>query len=287
MNDKSVDMAVTIQDIIGCLNEIAPFSMAESWDNVGLLVGNRNRKVTSILVGLDPTNRLLEEAIETGADTVITHHPAIFKPIPSIDTADPAGNFLETALSARLNIFACHTNFDNVSPGVNDVLAELLGLQDIKSLVPSATHPGEGAGMGRIGTFPVTKTSQEFVTVILEVLALQNIQVAGPMPDKITSVALCGGSGSEFAEIALKNGADVYLSAEIKHNVARWAEECGFCIIDGTHYSTEKPAVHLLARRLREYVGRENWDIAVNETTTEKHPFTTVNTYSYSKQLSP
>jgi dinuclear metal center YbgI/SA1388 family protein len=287
MNDKSVDMAVTIQDIIGCLNEIAPFSMAESWDNVGLLVGNRNREVSSILVGLDPTNLLLEEAIETGADTVITHHPAIFKPIPSINTADPAGSFLETALTARLNIFACHTNFDSVSLGVNDILAELLGLQDIKPLVPSTTHPEEGAGMGRIGTFPVTKNRQEFVTVLLEVLALQDIQVAGPMPEKITTVALCGGSGSEFAEIALKNGADVYLSAEIKHNVARWAEESGFCIIDGTHYATEKPAVHLLAQRLREYVSGKNWDIAINETRIEKHPFTTVNTYSYSKQTSP
>lgn len=120
---------------------------------------------------------------------------------------------------------------------------------------------------------------------MLKILVLQEVQVAGSMPETITTVALCGGSGSEFAEIALKNGADVYLTAEIKHNVARWAEESGFCIIEGTHYATEKPAIHLLAQRLQEYFTRRNWDIVVNETSTEKHPFTSVNTYSYSKQI--
>lgn len=277
-------MVITIQDLITCLDKIAPFSMAESWDNVGLLVGNRNREVRSILVGLDPTNRLLTEAIETGADTVITHHPAIFKPIPSIDTAEPAGSFLETALSAHLNIFACHTNFDSVALGVNDVLAELLGLQHIRPLVPSVSHPSEGAGMGRIGTFPTDMGKAAFVAILLEVLSLREVRVAGTIPDTISTVALCGGSGSEFAEIAMKSGADLYLSAEIKHNVARWAEEIGFCIIDGTHYATEKPAVHLLAQRLREYFGNRNWDIEVEESITEKHPFTTVNTDTYKKQ---
>lgn len=92
-------MTVTIKDIIKCLDEIAPFTMAESWDNVGLLIGDQRREVISLLIGLDPTNRLLDEALEIGADTVITHHPAIFKPIPSINTADPAGSFLEKALN--------------------------------------------------------------------------------------------------------------------------------------------------------------------------------------------
>ena len=101
--------------------------------------------------------------------------------------------------------------------------------------------------------------------------------MAGTMPDYVSVVALCGGSGSEFAEIARDCGADVYLSAEIKHNVARWAEECGFCIIDGSHYATEKPAMHLLAQRLRETIGLKGWNIEIYETETEHHPFTIVN----------
>lgn len=276
-------MSVTIRDIIRCLDEIAPFSLAESWDNVGLLVGDRSREVNSILIGLDPTNRLLDEAIAGGADTIITHHPAIFKPIPSIDTAEPAGSFLEKALSSRLNVFACHTNFDSVARGVNDALAELLGLTGIKPLVPSASHAEDGAGMGRIGTFDAPLDRPEFIARLLDILELDSLQVAGEMPGTIKTVALCGGSGSEFAEVARRNGADIYLSAEIKHNVARWAEECNFCIIEGTHYATEKQAVHLLAERLREFVSKQDWNIAVHETKEEQHPFTTVNTYSYSQ----
>jgi len=250
--------------------------MAESWDNVGLLVGNRDREVSSILLGLDPTNRLLEEALEIGADTVITHHPAIFKPIPSIDTAQPAGSFLEKALSFRLNIIALHTNFDSVAPGVNDALADLLGLVNTKPLVSSDDTPGNSCGLGRIGQLPQKANGRAFIDTVLEVLQLDAIQVAGQLPEEITTVAICGGSGSDFAEIARQKGADIYISAEIKHNVARWAEECGFCIADGTHYATEKPAVEKLSRLLRDYFDNQGWPIVVNRTQKEKHPFSVV-----------
>jgi dinuclear metal center YbgI/SA1388 family protein len=268
-------MAVTIQDIIVCLDEIAPFSMAESWDNVGLLIGDRSREVKTILIGLDPTNKLLDEAITKGADTVITHHPAIFRPLPTINTAEPSGSFLEKALGAKLNIFSCHTNFDSAAPGVNDVLAQHLELTGVRPLV--AGDPGDNSGMGRIGNYQQPRKWSEFIGAVHEVLDMDGLVVAGPMPEHVGVVALCGGSGSDFAEIARNSGADVYLSAEIKHNVARWAEECGFCIIDGSHYATEKPAMHLLAQRLRETIGRKGWNIEIYETETERHPFTIVN----------
>jgi putative NIF3 family GTP cyclohydrolase 1 type 2 len=115
-------MPVTVADIITCLDGIAPFSVAESWDNVGLLVGDQNRSVTSILVALDPTSQLLDEAIGLGADTVITHHPALFKPLLSINTADPTGIFLEKALSARLTVVACHTSHPSSPPSTPRVM---------------------------------------------------------------------------------------------------------------------------------------------------------------------
>lgn len=276
---KTKNMIVTISNIIQCLDEIAPFGMAESWDNVGLIVGNRNREVKSILLGLDPTNRLLEEAVKKKADTVVTHHPAIFKPIPSINTADPSGSFLEKALTSRLNILACHTNFDSACNGVNDAFADLLGLVEVKPLVPDASH--EGAGMGRIGRYQTARSKQEFLDLLLDALDLDSVQVAGLVPDKITTVALCGGSGSDFAELARSSGADLYISAEIKHNTGRWADEIGFCIIDGTHYATEKPAMRLLAEHLRYYSKKQGWNLTILETTTEKHPFSTVDKKSY------
>jgi len=274
-------MSVTIADIMGCLDEIAPFAMAESWDNVGLIVGDHSRAVKKILLGLDPTNALLEEAIACGADTVVTHHPAIFTPIPAIDTAEVSGRFLETALSGRVNVIACHTNFDAVCRGVNDALAELLELTDLEPLIPAEGGTGSNAGTGRIGRYAGARTQSSFCHRLLQVLDVPSVQVAGRLPASITTVALCGGSGSEFAETAYRRGADVYISAEIKHNVARWAEEAGFCIIDGTHYATEKPAVHLLAERLATYCTTHDWDLQVLETETEHHPFTAVDKNSY------
>ncbi len=274
-------MAVTIKDIITCLDEIAPFTIAETWDNVGLLVGNRNREVKSMLIGLDPTTKLLDEAQKIGADTIITHHPAIFKPIPSIDTGEPAGKFLEQALNSKINVFACHTNFDSVVPGVNDELTDLLGLENISPLIPTTSQPVDGAGMGRVGYYPQPLDRSMFLTRLLAVLELSSVQVAGSLPERISCVALCGGSGSEFAEVARNCGADLYITAEIKHNIARWAEEAEFCVIDGTHYATEKPALRLLTEKLIAYATTHNWDISISETTTERHPFTMVDSHSY------
>lgn len=272
---------VKITDVMSCLDEIAPFAMAESWDNVGLIVGDRRRTVCKVLVGLDPTNRLLEEAVTCGADTVITHHPAIFKPIPSIDTADVNGRFLETALSGKLNVIACHTNFDTVSRGVNDALAELLELTDLEPLIPAGPDSADGSGTGRIGRYVSSCPRDSFINRLLGVLDIPYVQAAGKIPESIKTIALCGGSGSEFAETAYRRGADVYISAEIKHNVARWAEESGFCVIDGTHYATEKPAVRLLADRLKTYCTKHRWDLQVIETETESHPFISVDKNSY------
>ena len=274
-------METTVADLISALDQIAPFGMAESWDNVGLIVGDRGRRVDSVLIGLDPTNQLLSEAIDRGADTVITHHPAIFKPIPSINTGESSGRFLEKALTHRLNIIACHTNFDSVCKGVNDMLADLLGLQDISPLRPAEAPFPTDAGLGRIGCYRQPKDKAEFVDLLLEVLNLDTVQMAGELPETITAVALCGGSGSEFAETAKRSGADLYISAEIKHNVGRWAEENDFCIIDGTHYATEKPAVRLLVEHLRTFSLGQNWDLKIQETETENHPFSTVDKYRY------
>jgi dinuclear metal center YbgI/SA1388 family protein len=267
-------MPARVKDILNTLNTEAPFSLAEAWDNVGLLVGSPEQEVTAVLAGLDPTNALLDEAIALGANTVITHHPVIFKPLPAIDTTAPYGRLLEKALTNRIAIIACHTNYDNAEEGVSTILARQLGLDNLLPLIPA----GEGgAGLGRIGTFPAPLSAADFLARVLDVLGLDSVQTAGTLPTRITTVAVCGGSGSEFAEQARRSGADVYLSAEIKHNIAVWAGETGFCIIDGTHYATEKPAIAALVSHLEQINLREGWNIRTMQTKTEHHPFVALN----------
>lgn len=266
-------MTARVKDILDSLNTLAPFHLAEPWDNVGLLVGNPDREVTAVLAGLDPTCALVDEAVALGANTIVTHHPVIFKPLTAIDTAIPSGHLLEKALSNRIAIIGCHTNYDNTAEGVSTVLARQLGLENLSPLVPAGA---DGIGLGRIGTFAAPLSAADFLTRMLDVLGLESVQMAGRLPDKITRVAVCGGSGSEFAEQARRAGAEVYLSAEIKHHVAVWAGETGFCIIDGTHYATEKPAVGTLVAQLEQINLKENWNVRIMLTKTERHPFVAV-----------
>ncbi len=266
-------MTVRVKDILNNINTLAPFSLAEPWDNVGLLIGNPDQEVTAIVAGLDPTNRLLDEAIALGANTIITHHPVIFKPLPAINTATPEGRLLENALVNRLAIIGCHTNFDSAQFGVSAILAGQLGLENHVPLIPGHPEIASPSGLGCLGSYRTPLSPKEFLRRLLNVLGQESVQVAGKLPEKITSVAVCGGSGSEFAPQARSLGADVYLSAEIKHSTAIWAGECNFCIIDGSHYGTEKPAIAFLVNKLKEASTRENWNIKILETTTERHPF--------------
>ena len=264
-------MKPQIKELLQTLEGFAPSALAEKWDNVGLLVGSPDNSVTSILIGLDPTLSLVEEAIAISADTIITHHPVIFKPLSAIDTSNPGGLLLQKALSHNINIIGAHTNLDSAVDGVNDVLAGGLGLSNLEPLMPS--EEGSASGLGRIGTYPEPVDPREFLNKVFSLLKLESLNVAGTIPEKIRTVAVCGGSGSEFAEQAYKRGADVYLSAEIKHSTAIWAKEVGFAIIDGTHYATEKPATHYLAQKLGQLAGERNWQITVQLSETEVHPF--------------
>lgn len=265
-------MAVKVKNILDILNREAPFHLAEPWDNVGLLVGNSEQEVTAVLAGLDPTNDLVDEALALGANTIITHHPVIFKPLATINTNNPSGRLLEKALSHQISIIGCHTNFDSAQEGVSDYLATQLGIKNLTPLAP--TQDGDlSTGIGRIGNYLPAIGGSEFLDRVLKVLKLSAIQTAGKVPATISSVAVCGGSGSDFAEAALTKGADIYLSAEIKHSTAIWAIENDFCIMDGTHYATEKPAVTLLIEKLIEAGKKEGWTIDILPSQREHAPF--------------
>ncbi len=266
-------MTVLVADIIAAIDELAPFNLAEEWDNVGLLVGSPARTSSSVMIGLDATSELLDEAREFGADTVITHHPLIFHPLSSVITDQPEGMLLEKALVNQINVISCHTNIDNAIGGVNEALADGLGLENLHPLIPFVDPAKPGTGTGRIGQFDRGLSKNLFVERLLNVLQLSAVRVAGVLPERVEKVAVCGGSGSEYAKIAQARGADVYLTAEIKHSTGRWAEESGFCVIDGTHYGTEQPVVALLAKRLREYCKSKGWSLSVQTSKTQRPPF--------------
>ncbi len=242
-------MPATVQDILNIIEIIAPANLTESWDNVGLMIGSPATPVKSILLGLDPTIALLDEADSLNAGLVITHHPVIFHPLKSVRLEQPDGRFIHQALICQINVISCHTNLDSTVNGVSDTLARKLGLNDVVALVADE-KTDKICGLGRVGDYTAPISADEFVRCLKKICQPPWLLTAGPRPEKISRVAVCGGSCSEYAEIALQSGAQVFVTAEVKHSVARWAEQAGLWIIDAGHYATEYPAMHQFALQL-------------------------------------
>lgn len=272
---------MTVNDLLKILDKIAAFGLAEQWDNVGLMVGDPNQQIRGILVALDPTEEMLAEAKETGADCIITHHPLIFHPLKAIYTDQPLGRFLRSALENEISVIGCHTNLDLAEGGVNDVLASSLGLVECRPLVVPAAEKQESAenavlsatGFGRVGRLAETLSSEEFIDRLCAFFNLPVLRVAGELPEKITSVAVCGGSGSDLAETAYASGAQVYVTGEVKHSTARWAEAAGFCIVDAGHFATENPVVESLVKVLQSYFADQDVSIPVKPSAKQQNPF--------------
>jgi len=250
-------MDLLVQDILDILEQIAPSELAESWDNVGLLAGAPGAGVHSVLVSLDPLGSLIKEARTLNADLIITHHPPIFKPLSSLRTDQPTGAFLAEALRHSISVIGWHTNLDAAEEGVSDILARQLGLGETMPLIPEKTGRWPGCGLGRIGTCTPAWDPDECIDRLHAACSPPWLLEAGPRPEKVTTVALCGGSGSDFAEDALAAGADLYISAEIKHSVARWAEEAGLWILDCGHFASEQVIVEPLRNRIEQTLRKQ------------------------------
>lgn len=263
---------LTTRDLLAALDHLAPFALAESWDNVGLMVGAPDHVVTGILVGLDPTESLLDEALALGANTIVTHHPLLFKPAKTIRTDQPLGRTIAKALGSGLNLIACHTNLDVIADGVSDLLAQRLGLTDCQPL--EITGAATDRGFGRIGTLNQPMAGDRLLATLCAVLHCPALLVAGPLPPTVARVAVCGGSGSELAEKARDLGAQIYISAEIKHSTARWAEMAGFCLVDAGHFATENCITEAFAHRIAATLGATGHSVPVTATTALQPPFT-------------
>ena len=259
----------TVQDLLNILNDIAADDLAEAWDNVGLLIGSPHRRITSVLLALDPTIELIGQAQNYGAELVITHHPAIFHPLKSLRTDQPVGNFVSSALQAGISVIGCHTNLDSTRGGVSDVLAQILGLVDTEPLVADKSC-NDACGLGRVGNLETAVNPDDFIAGMYNTLSPPWLLEAGPRPELVSRVAVCGGSCSDLSETALQAGADVFITAEVKHAAARWAEEAGLWLIDGGHFATENPAMPALQKLLTHRLKQA--DMAVQIHTASQNP---------------
>jgi dinuclear metal center YbgI/SA1388 family protein len=368
----------TVKKVTAALEEMAPQSLAESWDKVGLQVGDPNRTVRKVLLSLDSNDEgVIDEAIRIGADLIIAHHAMIFKAVQTIRTDTPYGRKLGKLLANNISVYVAHTNLDIAEGGINDILASRLHLEQVEVLsrvhntrlkklvvfVPATHHeqvrmaignagagwignyshctfntPGEGTfipqegtdpyigeqgklervqeirletvvlekiqdqviaamlaahpyeevaydlypleimgqelGVGRVGNLVQEMTLEQFAQFVKGQFEVDCVRIVGPRDRKIRRVAVLGGSGEEYYPEALKKGADVYVTGDIRYHYAQDALSEGLCLVDPGH-NTEKVCLPSLQAYLTAKMIEYGFDteIVVSETNTEPFAF--------------
>lgn len=238
------------KDIINIMQELAPEHLAESWDNSGFAIGDENACVKTILVALDVTDDVIDEAVNVGAELIVTHHPIIFSPIKKINASDILGRKIYKLIKNGINVYSAHTNLDIANGGTNDVLSDIVGLKNVDVL----EYTSETEGIGRIGILEKPATLSELAESLKYKLGLDSIRYCGEGSKKIKVVALCTGSGAEFIKTAYNKNADVYITSDIKYHDAQKAIDMGIALIDATHYSSENIVVPVIAQYLEKNV---------------------------------
>ena len=234
-----------VRDIINVIESFAPLSIQENWDNSGLCVGSEDDEVTSVLLGLDCTPELVDEAVDCGADMIVTHHPLIFSGLKKISPDDQVGAAVIKAIKAGISIYAAHTSADKVIAGVSGAMASRLGLVNVSIL----DEDGEGTGLGVVGDLPQPVTAAEAVTLVKERFGLKALRASRPVEGMISRVAMCGGSGGSLIKAAMASGAQLYLSGDISYH--NFFTRDGFMIMDIGHYESEIEIVDILFSLLR------------------------------------
>ena len=241
----------TVADILTFIESIAPPYMMESWDNCGLLCGRREKEVRRILVALDPFCNVIEEAIAEHADLIVTHHPLIFRDkMMAVNEDSETGRNLLTLIENGIAAINAHTNLDLAPGGINDVLAQTLGLSEITVITPEGTDAqGRPYGLLRSGTVE-EQPLPAFLESVKQNLGCQGLRyVDGGKP--VRKVAVGGGSCADGMFEALSAGCDTFVTSDVKYNQFRTAYESGLNLIDAGHFHTENPTMPVLAARLR------------------------------------
>lgn len=241
----------TVREIYQYLDGLAPFSLQMDFDNAGFLVGRGDRQVTRLLVSLDITEEVVAEAAELGCQLIVSHHPVIFFPAKSITDAESTGRILLSLAERQIAAVCAHTNLDAVHGGVNDALAQKLGLVQIEQLKQDGVDAsGRPYGIGRVGnTAGVPMYAPAFAAFVKETLGANGVRYVDARRP-VRRVAVGGGACADMLKDALAMGCDTFVTADVKYNGFLDAKALGVNLIDAGHYPTEQVVVPVLAKWL-------------------------------------
>ena len=233
----------TVESLNTFLQSFAPPRLAESWDNVGLLVGDRQAVVRRVMTCLTVTPTTADEAIRQRADLIVAHHPLPFAAVKRLTTDTVVGRILLKLIAAGIAVYSPHTAFDSAADGINQRLADGLGLTTIVALVPHQ----EGQGTGRWGKLDAPLTLGELARRLMNFLDAANLQIVGKAEQRVSTVAVACGAAGEFLEVARKTGCDAMVLGEARFHTCLDAEAWGIGLLLPGHFASERFAVEALA----------------------------------------
>ena len=238
---------VELKEITDFLFDLAPDYLAESYDNVGLLVEGENDKIENVLVALDVDASIAEEAISKNCSLIVSHHPLIFKPISRISKDDAVSMLIKNDIS----LYSMHTNFDALKGGLCDALLNKIAHTE-DDVFPLSD--GEST-IGRIAELKEEMTLLKFAENVKSALGLDFLRIVGEKDRKIKKIAICGGGGGDLVYDAYHKGADLYISGDFKYHHARFAFETGMALVEISHYDAEILFVDEIKEKLERFFG--------------------------------
>ncbi|MCY0906298.1 Nif3-like dinuclear metal center hexameric protein [Arthrobacter sp. H14-L1] len=270
----------TLAEVLLAAEELWPESLAQEWDAVGLVAGRPDAKVQRIMFAVDPTLEVIEEALDWGAQLLITHHPLLLKGVTSIAANTGKGQAVHRLIEGGCALLTVHTNGDSAVGGVSDVLADALGLTDVSPLSPAPLGLPE-EGIGRVGQLPAVMSLGDFAERVFGVLpsVAGGVRVAGDRQGLVRRVAVCGGAGDSLFDAVRASGADVYVTADLRHHPASEARESAVngrpYLVDLSHFASEWLWLPAAAQALGNVLTDQGFDVelAVSQTNTDPWDF--------------
>ena len=254
-----------ISNVMEILNEWAPEADAQEWDNVGLLVGSKEDELTGILVALDVTTAIANEAKDSGSNLIITHHPIIFNPLYSLRRDEYPASVIVQLIKNDLSLYTMHTNLDIAETGVNESLAEKLKLKQIKPF----DDPELGA-FGRIGELQSEVRMEDFLKELKSVLKVESLTYKGDIGQSIKKVAISSGAGGSFIEMAIRMNADVFVSSDVKHS--NWLEAGDrIALVNAGNFESEEVVLDSIIDKLGRRMN--GVDISIRRAKSESKPY--------------
>lgn len=268
----------TLGEVLLAAEELWPASLAEEWDAVGLVAGRTSRTVQKILLAVDPTSAVVDEALEWGADLLLTHHPLLLRPVTSVAANSFKGDIVHRLIEGGCGLLTIHTNGDSSVGGVSDVLADALGLQNVQPL-KQATAGLDEEGIGRYGDLAGVTSLSEFAAKVFSILpaVAGGVRVAGDHDGLVRRVAVCGGAGDSLFDAVRGCAADVYVTADMRHHPASEAREAAVdgrpYLIDVSHFGSEWLWLTPAAGALDNVLGDHGYDVDIRVSSINTDPW--------------